>query len=82
METSSSKQVYAGQTIAQLNDLRRLLLLEVRDLRKKQADSLNKVYEEVFKDHEDIAENYFHPGNDSNGNYFSQRLEACVRAMV
>lgn len=77
-----SKQEYTGQTIAQLNDIRKGLLLELRDLRKRQADALDKVYLEVVKDQEDIAETYFTSGNEANGKFFSQRLDNCMRALV
>lgn len=72
----------AGLTVAQLNEIRKDLLLEVRDLRKRQSDCLDKVYQEVAKDQEDIAENFFSTNNESNGKYFSQRLDTCMRAVV
>lgn len=79
---NDTKNVFAGRTIAQLNEIRKDLLLEVRDLRKRQSDCLDKVYQEVSKDQEDIAENYFSPNNESNGKFFSQRLDTCMRAVV
>lgn len=79
---NDTKTAFAGYTIAHLNEIRKDLLLEVRDLRKRQSDCLEKVYQEVAKDQEDIAENYFSPNNESNGKYFSQRLDTCMRAVV
>lgn len=81
---NESRQDYSGQTIAQLNEVRRELMLEVRELRKRQAGALDKVFQEVAKeqDQEDIAESYFSSSSDSGGKYFSQRLENCMRAMV
>lgn len=77
-----NKQDYSGQTISQLNNIRKGLLLEVKNLRQRQGDILDKLYQEVALEQDDIAENYFSSGNSSNGKFFSQRLENCMRAMV
>lgn len=65
-------------SLEDLNRERMSLALEIKTLSKKYAETLSTVYNMVSVDEEDIAESYFTPSHD---NYFSQRMDACLKHM-
>lgn len=75
-------QSRAASTIADLNATRRQLILETRELKRKQALAIDKVAEMISKEHEDIAEAFFCSTNETSGKYFGQRLDNCLKTMV
>lgn len=78
----SNHHLRASSTIADLNATRRQLILETRELKLKQAQAIDKVAEMISKEHEDVAETFFCSTNETNGKYFGQRLDNCLKTMV
>lgn len=78
----TNDQLRAASTIADLNATRRQLILEMREMKQKQALAIDRVANMISKEHEDIAEAFFCSANETSGKFFGQRLDNCLKTMV